>query len=88
MVIVVSVLVIAAMVTVFMCSLVLVRRLLRWARAQGRSASSGRPVDRTGTPIAFGTLPSLCEPVGPLGSPAPDAEISTDATNASDIYGV
>ena len=82
MVIVVSAVVITGLLLLTGVAVQVTRRILRWARNSPRvdigSPSQGYP---------FGELRTPADPVGPLGSMAPDASLSGDLTQPSDLYG-
>jgi hypothetical protein len=85
MVIVASALVVVVIVTVLICGFVIVRRIVRWAGATGPAQMRLEPGEPG--PAPFGSLPTLAEPVGQLGRPAPDADITSNASEPNDIYG-
>ena len=88
MTVVVSILLFAAMFTVIGAVVFVIRESLRRVPAGGgrpaRPTTRGRAVAQA--PL-FGSLPTLSDPVGPLGNPAPGADLSSDATSEREIYG-
>jgi hypothetical protein len=85
MVIVVSVLLLAAIVTVIAAGIHVVLRVIRWAASSPPGPASGP--ERTGSPPPYGALPTLADPVGGLGGLSPDADLSSGATSSRDLYG-
>ena len=88
MTIAVAVLVVAGVLTVFAATIFVVARSLRRISAP---VGTGKPRTTSRTPAAgpppFGALPTLNDPVGPLGNPALDADLSSNAESAREIYG-
>lgn len=60
--------------------------ILAGARLFHRASAAGGPSPRLESP-PFGALSTLSDPVGPLGNPAPEAELSSNADSEHQIYG-
>jgi hypothetical protein len=84
-----SILIIAALLALIDAFSLVLRKSLRSVSASAPPSratnSTCGPVDKR--PRAFGALPSLSDPVGALGNPAPDADLSSNADSEREIYG-
>lgn len=76
----VSILVIASLLTILGVLINSTRRLLRWAAPNSRTRS-------TQTPPAYGALHGPADPVGPIGHPAPTAQLPDNPSSSEDLYG-
>ena len=88
MTIAVTILLIAAVLTVLSATIFIFAKALRRFSGDGRTvAPTTASRSRACEPPPFGALPTLSDPVGPLGNPAPDADLSSNADSAREIYG-
>ena len=89
MTILVSILIFAAVVTVIGAIIFVMGESLRSVTTRGRAtaASATHRETAAATPPPFGGLPTLNDPVGPLGNLAPDADLSSNADSEREIYG-
>jgi hypothetical protein len=85
---VVSILLVAAVLTVIGALLFVIATSLRRISGARRPLPPAAPVRMPrDDPPPFGALPTLSDPVGPLGNPAPGADLSSNADSEREIYG-
>jgi hypothetical protein len=84
---VVGALLLVAIVATLVAAVGLVRRVLSWAAASTARSSAPASSSEADRPPAYGSLPTLADPVGPLGNPAPDADLGPGPGSSRDIYG-
>lgn len=81
----VSILVLAAVLALIALVAHVLWRLLRLARPRNLHPTHGRH-RLSDTPTPYGELPRLDAPVGSIDQPGPDADLSSDARSARDVY--
>jgi hypothetical protein len=87
MVIVVSVLVLAALVALIVAVVDVVRRVTRWALRPSAPTPGRTVVERTGEPPPYGGLPTPADPVGALGGLSPDADLGDPGASSREMHG-
>jgi hypothetical protein len=86
--ILVTIIVFAGLLTVIGAVIFVLGQALRGVTGQGRrTPPTITPRQVANRPVPFGALPSLSDPVGPLGNLAPGADLSSNADSEREIYG-
>ena len=88
MTILVTILLLAGLLAAIGAVIFVLGQAFRGLTGQGRrTATTTTRRQVASKPVPFGALPSLSDPVGPLGNPAPGADLSSNADSEREIYG-